>query len=145
MHLSIEQINDAVQFRGTNGDHDVTIASTGDQEGLSPMEMAALSVVGCSSIDLLTILEKQKQTVDDFHAEIDGTRAEEPPRVFTDLHLHYRLDGDVAPDKVRRAINLSLDTYCSVSNMVDQTATITFAFTVNGEQYEQDEQSPVGD
>jgi putative redox protein len=51
----------------------------------------------------------------------------------------------VAPDKVRRAINLSLDKYCSVSNMVDQTATITFAFTVNGERYEQDEQSPVGD
>ncbi|WP_103021350.1 OsmC family protein [Salinibacter altiplanensis] len=139
MHLSIDQINDAVQFRGTNGDHDVTIASTNDQEGLSPMEMAALSVIGCSSIDLLTILEKQKQDIEDFSADIDGERADDPPRVFTDLHLHYEFSGGVDPDKVRRAITLSLDKYCSVSNMVDQTATITFTFTVNGERYEQEE------
>ncbi len=139
MHLSLDQINDAIQFQGTNGSYDVAIASTDDQEGLSPMEMAALSVVGCSSIDLLTILEKQKQDIEAFSADIDGERADEPPRVFTNLHLHYEFNGDVDPDKVRRAINLSLDTYCSLSNMIDQTATITFAFTVNGERYEQDE------
>ncbi|MFO8098543.1 MAG: OsmC family protein [Salinibacter sp.] len=138
MTLSLDRINDAIHFRGTNGDYDVTIASSGDQEGISPMEMTALSVVGCSSIDILLILEKQKQEVDDFHAEVDAERADEPPRVFTDLHLHYTFDGDVNPDKVRRAIDLSLDTYCSVSNMVDQTATITYSFTVNGEQYEQE-------
>lgn len=139
MTLSLERINDAIQFRGTNGSYDVTIASSDDQEGLSPMEMTALSVVGCSSIDILTILEKQRQEIDDFNAEIDAERADDPPRVFTDLHLHYVFSGDVDPDKVRRAITLSLDKYCSVSNMVDQTATITYAFTVNGDQYEQDE------
>jgi len=103
------------------------------------MEMTALSVVGCSSIDILTILEKQKQDLDAFNAEIDAERADEPPRVFTDLHMHYVLDGDVPPKTVRRAIELSLDTYCSVSNMVDQSATITYAFTLNGERYEQEE------
>lgn len=139
MTLSLERINDAIQFRGTNGSDKVTIASSDDQDGLSPMEMTALSVVGCSSIDILTILEKQKQDIDDFNAEIDGQRADDPPRVFTDLHLHYVFGGDVEPDKVRRAIDLSLDTYCSVSNMVDQSATITYSFTVNGERYEQDE------
>ncbi len=138
MTLSLERINDAIQFRGTNGDYDVTIASSGDQEGISPMEMTALSVVGCSSIDILMILDKQKQEIDDFHAEIDGERAEEPPRVFTDLDLHYAFEGDVSPEKVRRAIDLSLDKYCSVSNMVDQTATITYSFSVNGERYEQE-------
>lgn len=139
MTLSLDRINDAIQFRGTNGSYDVTIASTNEQEGLSPMEMTALSVVGCSSIDILTILEKQRQEIDDFSAEIDAERADEPPRVFTDLHMHYLLSGDLDPDKVRRAIELSLDKYCSVSNMVDQTATITYAFTVNGERYEQEE------
>ena len=139
MSISLDRINDAIQFRGTNGDYEVTIASSDDQEGISPMEMAALSVVGCSSIDILLILEKQKQEVDDFHAEVDTERAEDPPRVFTDLHLHYEFEGDVEPEKVRRAINLSLDKYCSVSNMVDQTATITYAFTVNGTRYEQEE------
>lgn len=139
MTLSLDRINDAIQFRGTNGSYDVTIASTNEQEGLSPMEMTALSVVGCSSIDILTILEKQRQEIDDFSAEIDAERADEPPRVFTDLHMHYLLSGDLDPDKVRRAIELSLDKYCSVSNMVDQTATITYAFTVNGKRYEQEE------
>ena len=137
MTLSLERINDAIHFRGTNGSFEVPIASSDDQEGLSPMEMAALSVVGCSSIDVLTILNKQKQEVDDFSAQIDGERADEPPRVFTDLHLHYDLAGDVEPDKVRRAIELSLDKYCSVSNMMTHTATITYAFTVNGETYQQ--------
>jgi putative redox protein len=139
MSISLDRINDAIQFRGTNGDYDVTIASSDDQEGISPMDMAALSVVGCSSIDILLILEKQAQEVSNFHAEVNTERAEEPPRVFTDLHLHYEFEGEVAPEKVRRAINLSLDKYCSVSNMVDQTATITYAFTVNGTQYEQEE------
>ncbi len=139
MTLSLERINDAIHFRGTNGSFDLPIASSGDQEGLSPMEMAALSVVGCSSIDLLTILNKQKQEVDNFSAQIDGERAEDPPRVFTDLHMHYELAGNVDPDKVHRAIELSLDKYCSVSNMVDQTATITYAFTVNGDTYQQNE------
>ena len=139
MTLSLERINDAIQFRGTNGAFELPIASTDEQEGLSPMEMAAMSVVGCSSIDILMILEKQKQEIDEFSAEIDGERAEESPRVFTDLHMHYEFEGDVEPSKVRRAINLSLDTYCSVSNMIKHTADITYSFSVNGEQYEQDE------
>jgi len=138
MTLRLERINDAIQFRGTNDSYDVTIASSDEQDGISPMEMAALSVVGCSSIDILMILEKQKQEVDDFHAEVDTERADNPPRVFTDLHMHYSFSGDVAPDKVHRAIDLSLDKYCSVSNMVDQTAAITYSFTVNGERYEQE-------
>lgn len=139
MHLNVERTGDDIHFQGTNGSYDVAVASTDEQEGLSPMEMTALSVVSCSSIDILTILEKQKQEVDAFSAEIDAERADEPPRVFTDLHMHYELDGDIPPDKVRRAIELSLATYCSVSNMVDQTATLTYAFTVNGERYEQEE------
>jgi putative redox protein len=138
MTLSLDRINDAIQFRGTNGNYDVTIASSDDQEGISPMEMAALSVVGCSSIDILMILEKQQQEIEDFHAEVDAERADEPPRVFTALHLHYAFDGNVEPDKVRRAINLSLDKYCSVSNMVDQTAAITYDFSVNGERFQQE-------
>lgn len=139
MTLSLKRTNDTLHFRGTNGSFSLPIASSDAQEGLTPMEMTALSVVGCSSIDILTILDKQRQEVEDFSAEIDAERAEGAPRVFTDLHMHYELTGDVPPDKVRRAIELSLDKYCSVSNMVKHTATITYAFTLNGDTYEQDE------
>lgn len=139
MTLSLKRTSDAIHFRGTNGSFSLPIASSDAQEGLTPMEMTALSVVGCSSIDILTILDKQRQEVEAFSAEIDGERAEGAPRVFTDLHMHYELTGDVTPDKVRQAIELSLDKYCSVSNMVKHTATITYAFTLNGDTYEQDE------
>ncbi|MFO8232783.1 MAG: OsmC family protein [Longimonas sp.] len=136
MMVHLERINDAIQFEGTNtSGNRLTIASNADQDGVSPMEMTAMAVGGCSSIDILMILEKQKQQVDAFSVQVDGERADDHPRVFTKLHVHYTITGDVAPQKVRRAINLSLDTYCSVSNMID-TATITYTFTLNEKTYE---------
>ena len=136
MTVRLERINNAIQFAGTNASGDgLTIASKTDQEGVSPMEMTAMAVGGCSSIDILMILEKQRQAVDSFAVEVEAERADDHPRVFTDVHVHYTLTGDADPAKVRRAINLSLDTYCSVSKMVDQTATVTYAFTLNGETY----------
>lgn len=137
MTIQLERINDAIQFQGTNASgNQITIASKADQDGVSPMEMTAMAVGGCSSIDILMILEKQKQPVEHFSVQVDAERADEPPRVFTDVHIHYTLTGDVDPAKVRRAIDLSLETYCSVSKMVDKTATITYQFTLNDELYE---------
>lgn len=136
MTVRLERINDAIQFRGSNGSYDLTVASTDEQTGISPMEMVALSVGGCSSIDILMILDKQRQDVEDFSVQVDGERADGPPAVFTDIHVHYEMTGEVAPEKVRRAIDLSLETYCSVSKMIEKTATITYAFTVNGTRYE---------
>jgi putative redox protein len=137
MTVQLERINNAIQFEGTNDSGDrLTIASASDQEGVSPMEMTAMAVGGCSSIDILMILEKQRQPVDSFAVQVDAERAEDHPRVFTDVHVHYTFTGDADPAKVRRAIDLSLDTYCSVSKMVDQTATVTYAFTLNEETYE---------
>lgn len=136
MTVRLERINEAIQFRGSNGSYDVTVASSKEQTGISPMEMVAMSVGGCSSIDILLILDKQKQAVEDFAVDVEAERADGPPAVFTDLHVHYTLTGDVDPDKVRRAIDLSLKTYCSVSKMIEKTAAITYAFTVNGARYE---------
>jgi len=138
MTVHLEQINDAIQFRGqTESGYAVTVASSDEQEGARPMELVALSLGGCSSIDVLSILEKQRQTVDAFDVDVEAERVtDETPAVFTSLHVHYRVDGDVEPDKVRRAIDLSLGTYCSVSHMLDATASISYAFTVNGTDYD---------
>lgn len=137
MTVHLERINDAIQFEGANDSGDsLTIASKEAQDGVSPMEMAAMAVGGCSSIDILMILEKQRQEVDDFSVQVDAERADDHPRVFTKMHVHYTLTGDADPEKVRRAINLSLDTYCSVSNMIDHTATLTYTFTLNEKTYQ---------
>jgi len=73
------------------------------------MEMVALSVGGCSGIDILSILKKQRQSVERFDVAVDGERATDAvPAVFTTLHVHHRLEGEMEPDEVRRAIELSL-------------------------------------
>lgn len=138
MNVQLERINDAIQFRARNASgYDFAVASEPEQEGVSPMEMVALGLGGCSSIDILTILEKQRQQVDHFDVEVDAERADDAvPAVFTALHVHYRVEGDVDPDKLQRAIDLSLEKYCSVSQMLEKTATISYTFTVNGQEYE---------
>jgi len=134
MHVHLERINDAIQFRGTNGHHTITIASSQEQEGISPMELVALATGGCSSIDILLILEKQRQKVTGLQVDVDATRKEEgPSSEFTAVHLTFAAEGpDLDPAKVQRAIDLSLANYCSVSKMVEKTATITYTLVVNG-------------
>jgi putative redox protein len=102
------------------------------------MQMVAMALAGCSSIDVISILNKSKQRIDRFDVEVDAARAKDQvPAVFTDMHLHFNVEGEVEPEKVRRAIELSVEKYCSVSKMLEKTATITHSFSVNGERYEQ--------
>lgn len=138
MNVHLERINDTIQFQARNErGYDFTVAGSSEQDGVSPMEMVAMGFGGCSSIDILTILEKQRQSVDHFDVEVDAKRDEDgTPAVFTALHVHYRVEGDVDSDKMRRAIELSLDTYCSVSKMLEKTATLSYSFSVNGTTYE---------
>lgn len=138
MHVHLEQINDAIQFRAENeSGYDFTIASDAEREGVSPMEMVAMSIGGCSSVDILSILDKQRQSVDSFEVEVDAQRAsDQVPAVFTSLHMTYHVEGDVEAEKLQRAIGLSLDKYCSVSHMLEKTVDISYAFTVNGIEYD---------
>ncbi len=135
MKVQLERINDAIQFRGSNGRYELNIASKKEQEGISPMEMVALATGGCSSIDVLMILEKQRQEVGDFNVEVDAKRKEGgTSSEFTDVHLTFRVTGDVESEKVQRAIDLSLEKYCSVSKMIEKTADISYTLFVNGEE-----------
>lgn len=144
MNLHLERINEDIQFRAENeSGYDFTVASNEEQEGVSPMEMVALGLGGCSSIDILSILEKQRQEVDTYDVEVEAERAtDETPAVFTSIYVHYTIEGDVAPEKVRRAIELSLDKYCSVSKMLEATATISYDFTVNDTAYDGQTRQP---
>ena len=82
----------------------------------SPMDGVLLSLAGCMGIDILMILQKGRVTVDDLTVEIEGDRAPEPPRRFTRLVLTVRVAGPGEDDekKIRRAVDLSRDRYCSV-------------------------------
>ena len=109
----------------------------GSGQGASPMQMLIMAMGGCSGIDIVMILEKQRQRIDSFEMEID---AERPPdtvgQPYHKIHAHYILTGEIDPAKAMRAVHLSVDKYCGVSNTLKATAEITASLTVNGERFE---------
>ncbi|MDW6025815.1 OsmC family protein [Mesorhizobium sp. BAC0120] len=103
----------------------------GATPGPSPMELVLMGTGGCSAFDVVHILEKGRESVDDCVVELDAERAEKDPKVFTRIHMHFVVKGrGLAPGKVQRAIELSIEKYCSASAMLAKTAAITHDFEV---------------
>ncbi|RME66611.1 MAG: OsmC family protein [Alphaproteobacteria bacterium] len=99
------------------------------QAGASPMELMLLGLGGCSSVDVVMILGRMRQPVTGCVCAIDAERAAEDPKVFTRIHLHYRVAGaGLDPAKVARAIALSAQKYCSASIMLGKTAALSHDF-----------------
>lgn len=112
---------DNVSFVGVSpSGHDVIIDAD-KQKGASPMELILLGLGGCASYDVVTILKKARQDVQDVRCEMTANRAEEVPAVYTDIHLHFVVVGNEVKEKqVAKAIELSAEKYCSASRMLSQ-------------------------
>ncbi|PWC52995.1 OsmC family protein [Azospirillum sp. TSO22-1] len=127
---------DGMMFVGESGSGhavvmDAAPAVGGRDLGIRPMEMLLLGMGGCSSIDVLMILKKGRQTVTDCWVELEAERAETDPKVFTKIHAHFVVTGSkLDPAKVERAIALSAEKYCSASVMLGAMARITHDFEV---------------
>jgi putative redox protein len=106
----------------------------GENLGPRPTEILLSAVGTCSGIDIVDILRKMRLEVQSFSMEVSGERAEEHPRRFTHVHMHYKLTGDLPEEKVRRAVELSINKYCSVSNSLN--AKVTASFEINGQTYD---------
>jgi putative redox protein len=99
--------------------------------GPSPMELVLIGTGGCSAFDVVHILQKGREAVEDCVVELDAERAENEPRVFTRIHMRFVVKGrGLAAAKVERAIQLSVEKYCSASAMLAKTAVITHDFEV---------------
>ena len=99
--------------------------------GMRPMEMLLIGMGGCTSFDVVTILKKARQPIVDCVAEIDATRADEIPKVFTKIHVHFVITGnDLNETQVERAVKLSAEKYCSASIMLSKSVTITHDFEI---------------
>ena len=106
-------------------------AAGGRNLGPRPMEMLLLGAGGCTSFDVISILKKSRQSVSDCYVELSADRADEDPKVFTKIHMHFVVKGrDIKPDVVDRAIKLSAEKYCSASIMLGKTAEITHDFEI---------------
>lgn len=105
-------------------------------KGASPMELLLMGVAGCSSIDIVAILNKQKITFESLKIHVDGSReSASVPSLFTKIHATVCVTGGVKPEKIYRAANLSFTKYCSVSMTLAATAEITFSVEVNNITY----------
>lgn len=106
----------------TASGHTVRLEGGAKETGGSPMEMLLVALGGCSAVTVVEFLEKMRQPFTSFEVEVSGERAENPPRVYTRIHMHYRVAGDVDEDRVRRAIDLTETKYCSVYTMLEKSA-----------------------
>ena len=99
--------------------------------GMRPMEMLLIGMGGCTSFDVVTILKKSRQAVVDCVAEISAERADEIPKVFTKIHVHFVVTGhDLNEKQVERAVSLSAEKYCSASIMLSKSVEITHDFEI---------------
>jgi putative redox protein len=91
------------------------------------MEMVLMGLAGCSALDVIHILEKQqKEPLEDLVVTVRGARADATPAVYTDIALHFEASGPIDAHKFERAVKLSMEKYCSVTKMLEKSATITF-------------------
>ncbi len=105
----------------------------GQNSAARPMEMVLVGLGGCSAFDVVEILEKSRQKVEDCQIEIEAERADEVPAVFTKIHMHFLIAGEKLNEKhVKRAVELSVDKYCSVAKMMRPNVTITFDYEIDG-------------
>ena len=140
MKVTLNRVNDAFHFklkneRGHVVDVDSRAEFGGSDLGPSPMELVLMGVAGCSAIDMLSILKKQRQEITDFSAEVEGTRVpvgEAKP--FKEIEVVFSLEGEVSPEKALKAAQLSFEKYCSVSKTIEPTATVNYRVIVNGQE-----------
>lgn len=99
--------------------------------GMRPMEMLLIGMGSCTAFDVVTILKKSRQAITDCVAEISAERADEVPKVFTKIHVHFIVTGhNLNPTQVERAIKLSAEKYCSASIMLSKSVQITHDFEI---------------
>lgn len=130
MKARVKWVQDRTFLGESGSGHSVVMdgdpAGGGRDLGIRPMEALLLGMGGCTAYDVVEILQKSRQEVEDCVIELDGERAEEIPKVFTKIVVRYIVSGrNLDPKKVERAVNLSAETYCSATIMLGKTAEIT--------------------
>lgn len=105
---------------------DASKQSGGESSGFSPMQLLLIALGGCTGMDVVHIMRKQRQQVKDLEILVSGKRVKEPPRVYNNIHVEYKINGeDIKESAVQRAIQLSEDKYCSVGATLRAKAKVT--------------------
>jgi len=135
MKVEIERVNEKVHLTAKN-EQGVIVHMDGSPEiggeelGARPMQLVLMALGGCTSMDMLSMLKKMREEVKSYKVSVDAERATDHPMVFTKIHIHYTLEGKLKKENVEKAIALSMDKYCSVTHMLNSTATITHSYEI---------------
>ena len=138
MKISLQRINDDYLFECTNSAGNKILldnTSQPDAKGVSPMESVLMAVAGCSGIDIVSILKKQRQDIEDFSAEVEGERVQvDDAKPFKNIIVRFFLTGNIDPKKALKAAELSFEKYCSVSKTLEPNVTVSYEVFVNKEK-----------
>ncbi|MCW8850552.1 MAG: OsmC family protein [Melioribacteraceae bacterium] len=136
MKVVLSRVDEGFHFEGS-GSSEVKVhidGSTeigGQNEGVRPMELVLMGLGSCGAMDIISILKKQKQNLIDLKITIDAERDKDnTPSVFTEINIEFLLFGNLDEDKVSKAVNLSMQKYCSVSAMLGKTALISYSYQI---------------
>ena len=135
MNINVSWAGEALFVGQTASGHKILMDGPpeggGHDLGPRPMEMLLLGTGSCSSYDVISILKKSRQNVTACEVEISSSRAESEPKVFTSIHIHFKVTGVSLKEKqVERAVSLSAEKYCSASIMLGASAKITHTFEI---------------
>ena len=138
MKITLNRINDDYLFECKNAVGNTILLNNNSQsessEGVSPMETILMAVAGCSGIDMVSILKKQRQEITKFSAEVEGERIEvDEAKPFKSIKVKFFLEGEIDPKKAKKAGELSFEKYCSVSKTLEPNVEISYEVSVNGE------------
>ena len=135
MKIEINRLNDGFQLEGVNEDGktvrmDASPDIGGTNTGMRPMQLLLTALGACGTIDIINILKKQRQPLEDIKITVTGERPDTTPAPFTGAHIHFRLYGKLDADKVQKAVSLSVEKYCSVAETIKKTTKITYSFEI---------------
>jgi putative redox protein len=139
MRINLKRLDSDFNFQAINEDGNSVLidgapAIGGHNKGMRPMQLLLSALGGCSAIDIISILRKQKQEIESFDIEVDGDREPvgiEGYSLFKTIEVHFIFKGNLDKDKVDRAVKLSMEKYCSVTKTLEPTAKITYKVTLN--------------
>lgn len=138
MKIELKRLDDAFHFEAISETGNVAHMDAGENigghnKGVRPMQMLLMGLGGCSAIDIVLILQKQKQQIDDFQISIEGEReAGKEPSLWKEITIHFKLKGRIDLEKAKRAVDLSMEKYCSVSRTLELAgANIRYEVSVN--------------
>ena len=138
MKIELKRLNDAVHFEATGSSSKVKVHIDGSPEiggqglGVRPMELVLMALGSCSSLDLISILKKQRQEISSFSVDVDAERREEVPNIFTKIHILFKLSGNIEQAKAEKAAELAVKKYCSVHDMLAAGGVdITYSLEIN--------------